>query len=123
MSDSPTPSLLSRDRSRARDWIVVFVVELGCLMCGRTIGTFETRCWPWFGPVLLKPLGKEPAVAVRDWSRLRCPDCGGNVYPDEVRPTKLYPPVSVDDLNPPRRGRPAQRLVEQRQAAPVALED
>jgi hypothetical protein len=110
-------------QSSARDSIVIFVVDLECLLCGRMIGTFETRRWPWFGSVVLNPPGEKPAISVANWSLLRCPTCGGNVYADEVRPTKLYPSVTLDDLEPPRRGRPPRRLVEQRKAARAAADD
>jgi hypothetical protein len=96
--------------------MVVYVVDLCCLPCGRTIGSFETRRWPWFGPVVLNPPGGQPAISIATWSQLRCQTCNGNVYVDEVRPTKLYPSLALDDLDLPRRGRPPKWLVEQRQA-------
>ena len=114
MTDSPSPT--SRERATARDWVDVFAVDLGCLQCGRMIGKFETRRWPWFGPVLFRPPGGQPATPVADWSKLRCVACGGNVYADEVRTAKVYASVSWDDLEQPRRGRPPKWLVAERHA-------
>jgi hypothetical protein len=117
VSDSPSSAPTRPGHSTPSDPIVVFRVDLGCLLCARTIGTFETRRWPWFGPVVLRPPHEAPAVSVANWSRLRCLTCGGNVYPDEVRTVKHYPFVCLDDLELPRRGRPPRWLVEQRRAA------
>jgi hypothetical protein len=123
VSDSPSSAPTQPGQSIPSDPIVVFRVDLGCLLCGRTIGTFETRRWPWFGPVVLhRPCG-EPAMSAENWSRLRCTTCGGNVYADEVRTAKLYPSVSLDDLELPRRGRPPRWLVAQRQAARFTAHD
>ena len=97
--------------------ISVFRIELECLLCGRAIGALETRCWPVFGPVLLRSTGQSPAVCIADWSRLRCATCGGNVYVEEIRTARLYPSGSWDDLERPRRGRPPKRLAAQRQVA------
>jgi hypothetical protein len=123
VSDSASSAPPQPGQSSSSDPIVVFGVDLGCLLCGRTIGTFETRRWPWFGPVVLRPPHEAPAVSVANWSRLRCLTCGGNVYPDEVRTVKRYPFVSLDDLELPRRGRPPRWLVEQRLAARSTSDD
>ena len=96
------------------DAVVLFLVELRCLLCGRIVGTLETRQWPCHGAALLRLDSGPQAVPVADWSRLRCASCGGNVYAEEVQPTRLYPRVSWD---PPRRGRPPRWLVALRQAA------
>jgi hypothetical protein len=97
--------------------ISVFRIELACLLCGRAIGTLETRCWSLLGPALLRHAGQSRAVSIADWSRLRCATCGGNVYVDEIRTARLYPSGSWDDLERPRRGRPPKRLAAQRQVA------
>ena len=123
MSGSTPASSPETDKSSTRRWIVVFVVDLCCLLCGRAIGSFETRRWPWFGRVVFNPPGGQPAVSIANWSQLRCQTCKGNVYLDEVRPTKLYPSVPFDDLDLPRRGRPPKWLVAQRQAGGSRADD
>jgi hypothetical protein len=95
VSGSTSASAPEADKSATRGWMVVYVVDLCCLPCGRTIGSFETRRWPWFGPVVLNPPGGQPAISIATWSQLRCQTCNGNVYVDEVRPTKLYPVPSA----------------------------
>jgi hypothetical protein len=97
--------------------IGVFRIELACLLCGRAIGTLETRGWPVLGPAVLRSTGESPAVCIADWRRLRCATCGGNVYVDELRTARLCPSGSWADLEQPRRGRPPRTLAAQRQAA------
>lgn len=97
--------------------IVVVLVELRCLQCGRDIGTLEARQWPCRGPALLRLSGTRRAVPVADWCRLRCAACGGNAYTDEVKASRRYPHVSWDDLDRPRCGRPPRWLMAERQAA------
>jgi len=123
VNSSTSTSPPDSDQSTTRDWTVVYVVDLCCLLCGRAIGSFETRRWPWFGPVVLTPPRGQPAVPIANWSQLRCPTCSGNVYADEVRPTKLYPSVALDDLDVPRRGRPPKWLVAQRQTTRSTVDD
>jgi hypothetical protein len=43
--------------------------------------------------------------------------CGGNLYPDEIKTRRVYPPLSREELDVPRRGRPPNWLVAQRLAA------
>jgi hypothetical protein len=93
MTSSDSPTLL-------------FLVELRCLPCGRLVGTLQTRQWPCHGPASLRLDGAHQAVPITDWSRLRCVRCRGNVYPDEVKLTRVYPRLSWDELDPPCRGRP-----------------
>ena len=97
---------------------LVFHVELRCLLCGRDCGIVELARWPSLGPALLRTDNHSSvgasAISVRDWSRLRCRICGGNVYADEVMMYRIYPRVSWDDLDPPRRGRPPRRSVRSR---------
>ena len=99
------------------DAIVVIRVELRCLACGRAVGILETPRWPWLGPALLHAAGGASAVSVANWTRLRCATCGGNAYPDEVSTARVYPTVSWDGMEPPRRGRPPRSLVAQRDTA------
>jgi hypothetical protein len=65
--------------------ILVFLVELWCLQCGRDVGTLEARHWPYYGPALLRRSGARQALRVADWSRLRCAACQGYVYAGVLR--------------------------------------
>ena len=101
----------------ASEPVIVVRVELRCFACDRCLGVLETRRWPSLGPALFTPVGSGSAVSVSDWSRLRCAACRGNPYAGESRTVRVYPPVSWDDLEGPRRGRPPTWLVAQRRAA------
>lgn len=105
--------------SRTSTRIPVFHVDLICLLCGRALGVLKTHRWPSRAPALFRPASQSRAVEIADWCCLRCPTCGGNVYPDEVSTVWVYPPVRWDDERP-RRGRPPKWLLAQRQAAGVA---
>ena len=96
--------------------IVIIHVALRCLLCARPLGTLVVPRWPHPGPASFYPVGGAPAVEVPDWRRLRCAACGGNAYPDEVAPARIYRRVPFDDSRP-RRGRPPRWLVAQREAA------
>ena len=96
--------------------ILVFRVELVCLLCADNIGVLETRRWPSLGPAMLHA-GGQPPMSVVNWSRLHCERCGGNVYADEVSTSWVYPPEAWQELDRPRRGRPPRWLVAERQAA------
>jgi hypothetical protein len=91
-------------------------VGLCCMLCGRAIGTPHTRSWPAVSPLPLRVAGTGSIVTIADWSQLRCPTCGGNVYADEVTSFKVYPEVSWAD-DAPRRGRPPKSLVARRRVA------
>ncbi len=106
-----------------RRFVVVHLVELKCLACGRAIGMLEARCCPCVGPVLFQAAGTHTLVSVADWRRLRCAVCGGNVYADEEDTTRVYPGLSKEELDIPRRGRPPKWLVAQRRANPSADEE
>ncbi len=91
-----------------------FIVQLGCLLCSRELGVFDTLAWPVHGPVVLvQPDGSKMQIA--DWHRLRCDNCGGSVLPGEitVEDDRGEPPHDWSE-DRPRRGRPPKRLVEQR---------
>jgi hypothetical protein len=96
---------------------IIVLVELRCLLCARVVGTLQAERWPPAGPVLYLPAEAERSIPVTDWRRIRCATCGRNTYSDEIRTVKLYPPVSWDELDPPRRGRPPKWLIAQRNAA------
>ena len=102
--------------SKTTGCIVVVLVELRCLLCAETIGTLEMDHWPSFGPALLRTTPGSRALAIANWTGLRCARCRGNVNPDEISTTSIHPPVSWDDLERPRRGRPPKLLAAQRQA-------
>ncbi len=99
-----------------RRFVVVHLVELKCLACGRAIGILEASRWPCIGPVLFQAARTHTLVSVADWTRLRCAVCGGNVYADEADTARVYPALSKEELDIPRRGRPPKWLVAQRHA-------
>ncbi len=93
------------------------MVELGCLLCSREVGTLECATWPTSMPVQLRRPGTA-AVVVDDWHRLRCSACGGTVLPTEVTHQTVRSDSAVDWLaDQPRRGRPPRWLAAQRQSA------
>ena len=96
--------------------IRVIRADLRCLLCTRALGVLEAQRWPTSDPVLFRPRSGASAVQVAEWWNLRCPTCGGNVYPDEVEEVPVQPIFSRED-GKARRGRPPRRLVEQKQAA------
>lgn len=113
---SPSSSAVPAS-SKTTGCTVVVLVELRCLLCAETIGTLEMDHWPSFGPARLRTTPGEPPVAIANWTGLRCARCRGNGFPDEISTTSVHPPVSWDDLERPRRGRPPKLLAAQRQAA------
>jgi hypothetical protein len=100
-----------------RKCVFVYLVDLRCLASGRDVGVLEARSWPCAGPVLFRARAAQPVVAVPEWRRLRCEVCRGNVYADEIHSLRVYPALSRDDLDVPRRGRPPKWLIAQRRAA------
>jgi hypothetical protein len=94
----------------------VFLVEVKCLACGREAGRIASRRLPSLGPVLFRATGTDSVQTVPDWSRMHCAACGGNLYADAVATRRLYSPVSREELEVPRRGRPPNWLIAQRQA-------
>ena len=103
-----------------QDFQRIYLVDLRCLACGRDVGLVQSRSWPCGGAVLLRPGGQQTLICVARWWSLRCAECNGNVYADEVRTARLYPSLSRDELDTPRRGRPPNWLVALRRAS---LED
>lgn len=107
-ADHTSPPLLPA-RRRVR-----FVVDLGCLMCGRDLGVLQSDTWPTYHPVLLRQTGAPPAQ-VADWRRLRCAVCGGAAIPTEVTCRLVRNEVPIDwAADRPRRGRPPKWLAAQR---------
>jgi hypothetical protein len=98
-------------------YVRVFVVEMKCLACGREAGLIASNWWPTFSRVLFQATGAHSVQAVPDWSQLGCAICCGYLYADAITSKRVYAPLSRDDLDVPRRGRPPKWLVVQRQAA------
>jgi hypothetical protein len=89
--------------------------DVHCLLCARIVGSIQSEGRGLTGPFLFKADSSERGIQIADWSRLRCTTCGGNVYPDDARTVRVYPPVAWDDEQP-RRGRPPKWLVAAREA-------
>lgn len=95
----------------------VFVADIACILCSRTVGTAIDRRWPPIVSVLFQFVGTNVLRRV-ELSRLRCPDCGGNTSAAEVTARMLRRESAIDwQRDQPRRGRPPKWLVEQRRAA------
>ena len=105
-----------------------FRADLKCYMCGSVAGSIESeqslaRAGAGVGnPVFLRQAGREDAVQVANWRRLRCDRCGGPLFLDESDViTRRY-----DEYNwleeRPRRGRPPKRLIEERRRERELLE-
>src|ERR1700694_4486131 len=95
----------------------VFVAEITCLMCSRTVGTAVASRWPPISTVLVRFEGWTVFRRV-SLHQLRCSDCGGNTAPTEVTIRKLRRerPLAWQNDKPPG-GRPPKWLVAQRKAA------
>jgi hypothetical protein len=104
-----------------------FVADLKCYMCGSVIGSIEseqslTGIAGTGNPVLMRYAGRDEAIQVANWRRLRCDRCGGPLFLDETDVvTRRY-----EDYNwleeRPRRGRPPKRLIEERRRERELLE-
>lgn len=81
------------------DRTVVYVVDLECLLCGRTAGTVT--------------LDHEHDPIPPQWLHRRCGHCGGAVIRGET--TRQYDEtrVSIEDLAA-HRGRPSNAMLEYR---------
>jgi hypothetical protein len=80
--------------------------EVHCYLCGEIAGIWEwlATAPPEFG--LFRPRSADRPIT-RGWlQRLRCPRCGGSVYLDDVAPVKARESFGLDEVGPPRRGRP-----------------
>lgn len=104
-----------------------FVADLKCYMCGSVAGSIEseqslTGAGLSTGPVLLRQPGRESAIPVPNWRRLRCDRCGGPLFLDETDVvTRRYDEYNWLDERP-RRGRPPKRLIEERRREREMLE-
>jgi hypothetical protein len=102
------------EHSAPRTRVRRFTVELGCLLCSRELGTFDSLTWPVHGPIVLVRTGG-PKMLVADWHRLRCDNCGGSVLPVEItiEDDRVEAPHDWSEERP-RRGRPPKQLADQR---------
>jgi hypothetical protein len=104
-----------------------YVADLKCYMCGSVSGSIESeqplnRVAAQTSPVLLRQVGRETAVPVANWRRLRCDRCGGPLFLDETDVvTRRYEDYNWLDERP-RRGRPPKRLIEERRRERELLE-
>jgi hypothetical protein len=102
-----------------------FVADLKCYMCGSVAGSIESEQSLTAGPgnpVLLRQAGRDAAVQVPNWRRLRCDRCGGPLFLDETDiVTRRYEDYNWLDERP-RRGRPPKRLIEERRRERELLE-
>ena len=104
-----------------------FVADLKCYMCGSVSGSIEseqslTAAAPVTRPVLFRQPGRDEALRVMNWQRLRCDRCGGPLFLDEPDViTRRYESYNWLDERP-RRGRPPKRLIEERRRERERLE-
>ena len=83
-TQTPPPSSSSTSTTTtSTNRMTVFVAEIACIMCSRTVGTAIDACWPPAGSVLLQAEGSTVLRRIQ-LNRLRCPDCGGNTEATEV---------------------------------------
>jgi hypothetical protein len=103
-----------------------FVADLKCYMCGSVAGSIESE-QSFTGATLgnaiqLRQAGRDEAVQVANWRRLRCDRCGGPLFLDETDVvTRRYEEYNWLDERP-RRGRPPKRLIEERRRERELLE-
>jgi hypothetical protein len=103
-----------------------FVADLKCYMCGSVAGSIESEqsltSAGMGNPVSLRQAGREEALPVANWKRLRCDRCGGPLFLDETDVvTRRYEDYNWLDERP-RRGRPPKRLIEERRRERELLE-
>jgi hypothetical protein len=103
-----------------------FVADLKCYMCGSVAGSIESEQSPASAgvssPVFLRQAGREEAVQVGNWRKLRCDRCGGPLFLDESDViTRRYDEYNWMEERP-RRGRPPKRLIEERRRERELLE-
>jgi hypothetical protein len=95
------------------------VADLKCYMCGSVAGSIESEqtpnsVAPLGSPVFFRQTGRDQAVPIANWRRLRCDRCGGPLFLDETDIiTRRYEEYNWLDERP-RRGRPPKRLIEER---------
>jgi hypothetical protein len=118
-----TPSEQAFNKPQRRTF---FVADLKCYMCGSVAGSIESE-QSFTGATLgnaiqLRRAGRDEAVQVANWRRLRCDRCGGPLFLDETDVvTRRYEDYNWLDERP-RRGRPPKRLIEERRRERELLE-
>ena len=99
----PSPTLTT---ATSTSKTTVFVAEIACIMCSRTVGTAIDTSWLPSGSVLMQAEGSTVLRRLQ-LDRLRCPDCGGNTAATDVTTRLLRRERPIDWQNDqPRRGRP-----------------
>jgi hypothetical protein len=117
---------------QANTWIkpqrrTFFVADLKCYMCGSVSGSIESEqslsgATHTGSPVYLRQTGRDQAVQIANWRRLRCDRCGGPLFLDETDViTRRYEEYNWLEERP-RRGRPPKRLIEERRRERELLE-
>ena len=61
----------------------VFVAEIACILCSRSVGTAIDTRWPPFGTVLIH-LDGSTVLRRMQLHLLRCSQCGGNTTATDV---------------------------------------
>jgi hypothetical protein len=109
--------ILTPERPKPARVATYFVVELGCILCSRHVGTFRSATWPAPLAALIVRPGLAP-MPVDDWRQVRCEHCGGSVLPSEIERRTVRIESRIDwEEDKPRRGRPPKWLAEQRARA------
>ena len=105
------------ERPKPARVVTYFLVEIGCILCNRSVGAFRSATWPGPLSVQINRAGAAP-MAVRDWRQLRCDHCGGSVLPAEIERHTIRIESRIDwEEDKPRRGRPPKWLAEARARA------
>jgi hypothetical protein len=91
------------------------VSDLVCHLCGRTAGTIRSQIGASPAKTRFTPTGAQQPIALPNWRRLRCAQCGGSLFVQDLR--RVQRRVESPDIWEPQRrriGRPPKWLVEQR---------
>jgi hypothetical protein len=114
---SPEASSAAPDPTPSTSKIRVFVADITCILCSRTVGTAVSTFWPPVASVLIQFDGSNVLRRVL-LRRLRCSDCGGNTEAAEVTKKLLRLERPIDwQRDAPVRGRPPKWRIAQRAAA------
>jgi hypothetical protein len=74
------------------------VADLKCHLCSRRVAHIEADRLPVPKSVTVRIPGDPHARLVTDWTRLRCPTCGGSVYLDEIVARRQRVELDRDEL-------------------------
>ncbi|MBV9169705.1 MAG: hypothetical protein JOZ81_06455 [Chloroflexi bacterium] len=86
------------------------VAEVKCHLCGRMAGSLESQRSPAVRGVVFRPRANGQPVRLVNWAGLRCDDCGGTLYLDQVETVRERTEPSPEQLwggAEPRRRRPS----------------